>query len=194
MSLQNETIQQLFTDLGISGTHESAALQQLASAESRFLKDLKLNVGSVLNGSNIDRKQAVLLALAVAANEKHAVLTEAFRALAAKEGATDAEIAETFACVSVMAANNILYRFRHFMHDVSFYDNAPAGMRMSTMMNPVLGKEFFELMSLALSAVNGCERCVTAHERSVKEHGATEARIFDAIRLASVIRSLAVVA
>ena len=57
-------------------------------------------------------------------------------------------------------------------------------------MNPVLGKEFFELMSLVVSAVNGCELCVRAHEESVLKHDATEARVFDAIRLASVIKGL----
>lgn len=193
MPIQNETIQNLFSDLGIDRTHESTSLLQLEQVDSRFLKDLKLNVGSVLNGAHIERKQAILLALSVAANEKNNVLSVAFKSLAIKEGASDIEIAEVFACASLMAANNILYRFRHFMHDIAFYENAPAGMRMSTMMNPVLGKEFFELMSIVISAVNGCERCVTAHERSVKQHGASEARIFDAIRLAAVIKSLCVV-
>jgi alkyl hydroperoxide reductase subunit D len=46
---------------------------------------------------------------------------------------------------------------------------------------------------LVVSAVNGCERCVTSHEHSVKEHGATEPRIYDAIRLAAVIKSLCTV-
>ena len=193
MPIQNETVQHLFSELGIDAAHESAALQQLVLADSRFIKDLKLNVASVLGGSNIDRKQSVLLALAVVANERHDVLIAAFKAMAVKEGAADAEIAEIFACTSVMAANNILYRFRHFMHEVPFYNNAPAGMRMSIMMNPVLGKEFFELVSIAISAVNGCERCVTSHEQSVKQHGTSEARIFDAVRIASVIRSLCVV-
>ena len=58
------------------------------------------------------------------------------------------------------------------------------------MMSPVLGKEFFELISLAVSAVNGCEMCVKSHEISVIEAGSTEARVWDAIRLASVITSL----
>jgi alkyl hydroperoxide reductase subunit D len=64
---------------------------------------------------------------------------------------------------------------------------------MSVMMSPVLGKELFELMSLVVSAVNGCERCVTSHEASVKQHGASEPRIYDAMRLAAVIRSLCVI-
>ena len=31
------------------------------------------------------------------------------------------------------------------------------------------------------------------HERSVREHGATEARVYDAIRLGAVIKSLSIV-
>lgn len=55
------------------------------------------------------------------------------------------------------------------------------------MMNPVTGKEFFELMSLAISAINGCEMCVNAHENSLIKMGTIEERIFDAIRIASLV-------
>jgi len=61
---------------------------------------------------------------------------------------------------------------------------------MNIMGRPVGGKEFFELMSLAVSAVNGCEMCVKAHEASLIELGAKEERIFEAVRLASVITSV----
>jgi alkyl hydroperoxide reductase subunit D len=63
---------------------------------------------------------------------------------------------------------------------------------MNIMMNPVLGKEFFELMSLAVSAVNGCESCVNSHEESVRKLGSSEVRIFDAIRLAAIVKGLCV--
>ena len=78
------------------------------------------------------------------------------------------------------------------MVDKEYYNTAPAGIRMSIMMNPVLGKEFFELASLTVSAINGCQMCVVSHEQSVKNHGATEARILDAIRLTAIIKSLIV--
>lgn len=55
-------------------------------------------------------------------------------------------------------------------------------------MNPVLGKEFFDLMGLAVPAVKGCEHCVRWHEESVLKQGVTDARIFDATRLVSVIK------
>ncbi|MEI8278887.1 MAG: carboxymuconolactone decarboxylase family protein [Bacteroidota bacterium] len=191
-AVQNETITNFLADLGIDASHSSPTLLALAAVDSKAIRDLKLNVAAVLGGANINKKEAYLLALAVAVNEKNAVLIQAFEALAKKESATNAEIAETHACTLVMSTNNVFYRFRHYMHDVEYYNNTPAGMRMSIMMNPVLGKEFFELMSLVVSAVNGCERCVTSHEKSVKEQGAAEPRIYDAIRLAAVIRSLCI--
>jgi len=188
----NETIQSLFSELHIPEGYSSKELETLGNAQSRYLKDLKLNVSTVLKRNTLSPKEAYLLALAVAINERSAALKTAFEDLARQEGADDALIAETIGCVSLMNANNVLYRFRHYMPENEYYNNTPAGMRMSIMMNPVAGKEFFELMSLMVSALNGCERCVTSHEASVKQHGAEEARIYDAIRLAAVIRSLCV--
>ncbi len=189
----SEAVKGLLEKVGINPDHKSVALEKLGVVDSRFVRDLKLNVGSVLGSKNLTSKEAHLLALSVAANEKCEVLQVAFEEMARKEEASDEEIAETYACTSLLNVNNVFYRFRHYMSDVNYYNNTPAGIRMSTMMNPVLGKEFFELMSLAVSALNGCQRCVTSHEHSVKEHGAPEARVYDAIRLASVIKSLAVV-
>ncbi len=189
----NETIQNLFADLNIPADYKSDSLEKLATADSRYLKDLKLNVGAVLKSMNLNKKEAYLLSLATAANEKSAVLITAFETLAKQEGATDAEIAEIHACTSLMNTNNIFYRFRHYLPQNQYYNNTPAGLRMSIMMNPVVGKEFFELTSLLVSALNGCELCVTSHEASVKQHGASEARIYDAIRLGAVMKSLIVV-
>lgn len=189
----NETIQNLFADLNIPADYKSVSLEKFAAADSRYLKDLKLNIAAVLKSNNITKKEAYLLALAGAANDKSEVLINAFESLAKVAEATDAEIAEVHACVSLMNTNNIFYRFKHYMHGNQYYNNTPAGLRMSIMMSPVLGKEFFELLSLAISALNNCELCITSHEASVKQHGASEARIYDAIRLVAVIKSLVVV-
>jgi len=188
----NETIQNLFADLHIPADYKSNGLEKLATADSRYLKDLKLNIGAVLKSTNLSKKEAFLLALSVAVNEKCEVLIASFEALARLESATDTEIAEIHACTSLMNTNNIFYRFRHYLPQNQYYNNTPAGLRMSIMMSPVNGKEFFELVSLVVSALNGCELCVTSHEASVKQHGASEARIYDAVRLGAVIKSLVV--
>lgn len=189
----SNTKKSLFESVNLPEELESSLIDRLNDTDSRFLKDLKINVGNVLKSQHLSEKEAALLALSVAINEKNAPLREALQEIAVKSGATEAEVLEVAACVSVMNANNVFYRFKHFMHKNENYQNMPAGIRMSVMMNPVLGKEFFELLSLGVSALNGCEQCVTSHEASVKSHGGSEARIFDTIRLVSVIRSLIVI-
>jgi alkyl hydroperoxide reductase subunit D len=188
----NETKFNLLKDLGLAENSYFSLLDKLAESDSRYLKDLRINTGNAFNSTNINKKESYLLALSVAYNEKNLVLSSCFEKLAEANGATVAEIAETAACTSLLNANNVFYRFRHYVEKES-YNAMPAGIKMSVMGNPVLGKEFFELMSLVVSALNGCEMCVKSHEESVKNHGATESRIFDAIRLGSLLKSLSVI-
>lgn len=188
----NNAALSLLAELGIGENHTSPGLLSMSATDSKYLRDLKLNVAGVLKSKHLTAKEAALLALATAANEKNEVLITAFEKMAAKEGATAEEISETHACASLLSLNNVFYRFRHYMKGNEFYNNTPAGIRMSIMMAPAMGKELFELMSLAVSALNGCEQCVTSHEHSVRALGTSEARVYDAIRLSAVIKSLCV--
>lgn len=188
--IQNETFVNLLNELKIPNYEPSANALALINTDARFIKDLKINVGNVLNNAQyLDKKEALLLALSVAINEKFDLLKESFTKMAKEAGATDAEIAEVVACTSLMNTNNIFYRFRHFMKK-DFYANQPAGIKMSIMMNPILGKAFFELMSLVVSSLNGCEMCVTSHEASVLQHGYTESKIFESVKLGAIIKGL----
>mgnify|MGYP001023262362 CR=1 FL=1 len=129
-------------------------------------------------------KECALVGLSVAVNNNNQVLTNFFEARALANEASAEEIAEAVGCASLLALNNVFYRFRHFVNK-EFYTTAR--IRMQLISSPVTGKEFFELMSLAISAVNGCEMCVNAHESSILQLGATEERVFDAIRIASIV-------
>lgn len=190
IAIQNETFSNLLNDLQIPEYVPSAAAQQLLAVESKYIKDLKINVSNVLNNTQyLNKKEALLLAYGVAVNEKFDLLKESFRAQAQESGATEAELAEIVSCTSLMNANNIFYRFRHFMNK-DFYTNTPAGIKMSIMMNPVLGKEFFELVSLVISSINGCEMCITSHEQSILQHGGSESRILEGVKLGAIIKSL----
>lgn len=177
----------LITALGLE--ESTNGLDQLVSGESRYITDLKLNVKTALDAEHLSAKEAHLLGLAIATNNKSTVLSEYFKKQSKEMEASEAEIAESIACASLMSANNILYRFRHFAESDK-YQAMPARLRMNIMAKPVMGKELFELISLAVSAVNGCEACVKSHEQSVKNLGSDERRIFDAIRIASVVTSL----
>lgn len=184
-----ETKEDLLQDLKLAKDSSFPSLEAMVLGETKYLRDARINLKNVLQSTNFTLKEAYLLALSIAVNEKNDVLSASFSASAKENGATDVELAETHACTSLLTVNNVFYRFRHFMKKDS-YQTMPAGIKMNLMVNPVLGKEFFELMSLAVSSVNGCEACVVSHENSVLKHGASEARVFDAIRLAAVVRGI----
>jgi alkyl hydroperoxide reductase subunit D len=192
MSL-TETRNDLLKDLNIDENASIPNLDAMSNGETRFLRDLRINVKNVLGSERLTPKEAYLLAASVAINEKNKTLADAFLGSASANGATEAEVAETYACTATLATNNIFYRFKHFIKaGSSDYETMPAGIKMNIMMSPVLGKEFFELMSLVVSALNGCESCVNSHEASLRKLGVEKEKIFDAIRLASVIKGLTI--
>lgn len=178
----------LLEEVGLPTSHVNSALQLLGAVESRYSRDLKLNLKAVLKSAHLSGKEAALLALSIAANQKNGPLIDHFNAMAVEQGATAEETAEAVACASLLAANNVLYRFRHFANKEKYNELRPS-LRMNIMMNPVSGKHLFELMSLAVSAVNGCEQCVKSHEASLIALGSTEEQVWDAIRIASVVSS-----
>ncbi len=187
METLNETTSELLNLIHIN--QPTVMIEKLDEAESRYVKDLKVNLSNVLQSQYLTAKEIALLGLAVASNNKNSILIDSFIKMGKENEASDTEIAESIACASLLAGNNIFYRFRHFT-DKESYQKMPAKIKMNIMMNPILGKEFFELVSLAVSAVNGCEMCVKAHEDSVLKHGSSEERVWDTIRLTSVIISL----
>jgi alkyl hydroperoxide reductase subunit D len=188
MSEITETIQELLAIAGLEPDYRNESLTLLEKGNSRYVRDLKLNFTSTFTSSHMSEKECALLALSIAVNNNNNVLTNFFEKLAVAKEATAEEIAEAVGCASLLALNNVFYRFRHFTGKEK-YTQIPARVRMQLMTNPVNGKEFFELMSIAVSAVNGCELCVNSHEKSILALGATEERIFDAVRIASIVTS-----
>jgi alkyl hydroperoxide reductase subunit D len=186
MSESTEIIQEILQSIGVDASYRTNSLTLLEKGESRYLRDLKLNFTSTLTSEQLNTKECALLGLSTAINNNNGPLTQFFTTYAEQQGATAADVAEAAACASLLASNNIFYRFRHFTQKEK-YTQIPARIRMQIMMKPVTGKEFFELMSLAISAVNGCEMCVNAHEDSLIKLGTTEERIFDAVRIASLV-------
>jgi alkyl hydroperoxide reductase subunit D len=89
-----------------------------------------------------------------------------------------------------MGMNNVYYRFLHLVEDAE-YQTMPARLRMNIIGNPGIDKLDFELLSLAVSAVNGCGLCITSHERKLREGGISREMIQSAVRIASVVHAVA---
>jgi alkyl hydroperoxide reductase subunit D len=186
----NETLEGLLNTINYT-SDAPQALVDMGHIEARYLKDLKINVSNALKYESLSEKESALLALSVAINEKTKTLENALIEKAKSAGASQEEILETFACVSLLNVNNVFYRFRHFTKK-EYYQATPAGIKMTVMGNPTMGKEFFELMSLGISSLNGCELCVNAHEESLIKMGTSQQRIYDAVRLFANIKGLTV--
>ena len=185
----SESTQEFIDVLGLDKEYRTESLDLLEEGRSRYLADLKINFKNSLESEFLTAREIALLGVALATNGSNRVLRDFFRHKAIEAGASAEEIAESVACASLLSANNVFYRFRHFLNKEK-YNEIPARIKMNIMARPVTGKEFFELISLAVSAVNGCEMCVKSHEASLLELGSKEERVFEAVRLASVITSL----
>jgi alkyl hydroperoxide reductase subunit D len=185
----SESTQEFLEFLKLDKDYRTEALDLLEEGKSRYLADLKLNFKNSFESEQLTKKEIALLGVALAANAGNVTLREFFTGNARQEGASAEEIAEAVACASLLSANNVFYRFRHFLNKEK-YNEIPARIKMNIMARPVGGKEFFELISLAVSAVNGCEMCVKSHEASLLELGSREERVFEAVRLAAVITSV----
>ena len=181
----SESTQEVLDIFGES-TINNKALELLNATDFKYLRDLKLNFNSTLTSEFLSEKECALLGLSIAANNQNSILITFYKNYALKFEATGDELAEAVSCASLLASNNVFYRFRHFTQKEK-YTQIPARIRMQLMIKPVISKEFFELLSLAVSAVNGCEMCVNAHEDSLIKLGCKEERIFDAVRIASIV-------
>ena len=166
------------------------ALEQLRAAIPDAAKDIRLNLQAVLRGGSLSEPQRWGVAAAAAVAARHPRLREAVLA-AASTAAGAAVVEDARAAASLMAMNNVYYRFRH-MVGKPIYGEKPAGLRMNRLMQPATNRVDFELMSLAVSAINGCETCVRAHEKTVADGGLTADQVNDAVRIAATIYAAAV--
>ncbi|HNA39651.1 MAG TPA: carboxymuconolactone decarboxylase family protein, partial [Chitinophagales bacterium] len=87
----HETTQEILAELGIANDYTNATLQHLSLADSKYLRDLKLNVKAVLTSEHLSAKETHLIALAIAANNNKEILVNSFAAKAKTNGASDAE-------------------------------------------------------------------------------------------------------
>jgi alkyl hydroperoxide reductase subunit D len=157
-----------------------------------YARDLRLNLGTVLTPAgapDLSERQIWAVALAAAIASRHVPLARNVEALAAAH-LTPADLNAARAAAAVMGMNNIYYRFLHLVEDPE-YQHLPARLRMNVLANPGIDKLDFELLSLAVSAINGCGTCVAAHERQLRQHGMTREAVQSAVRIAATVHAVA---
>jgi alkyl hydroperoxide reductase subunit D len=167
------------------------SIEQLQNRIPDHAKDLRINLGIIAGSTALAPEQAWTIALASAATSRNSEVLAAIRAEAAAKLSTEA-LSAALAAAAIMGMNNVYYRFLHFMGEDTEYHQMPARLRMQVLGRPGIAHLDFELACLAASAITGCEACVLAHEKTVRDKGGTTAQVHEAVRIAAVIHGAAI--
>lgn len=160
------------------------SIDSLKGSLPEYAKDLKLNLSSIARSTVLSEQQLWGTLLATAAATKSAATLKEIAEEAADNLSAEAYNA-ALGAASIMGMNNVFYRTKGYLDGK--YDDLRAGLRMNIIANSGIAKADFELFSLAVSAVNGCNHCLEAHEKTLRDEGVDREVIFEAIRAASIV-------
>ncbi len=169
----------------------TTTLEQLLESVPTYAKDLKLNLSSVLRQAELTPQQTWGTAVGAAYASGNQAIYRAILDEAAK-AVSNETIESAKAAAAIMGMNNVYYRFLDLSENEK-YSTIPARLRMNVNRTHGADPLDFELWSLAVSAINGCGKCIVAHERKLQEKNVSEEVIAAAVRIASVVRALAAV-
>lgn len=165
-------------------------IAQLRNQLGDFAKDTRLNLGTVLSpegAPDLSEDEIWGIALAVAYSLHHPALIESIEAEATPKVSEEVFVAAKSAA-SIMAMNNIYYRSTHLLEDPEI-SRLPAKLRMNVIGSSGVEKRLFELMSFAVSAVNGCGQCLQSHAYTLKKEGVTALGLQSSLRIAAVLNA-----
>lgn len=169
---------------------DQAFEENFKEANTSIVRDLSLNFKKIMTDSPLSEEER-LLALASIASTLHLdgimqFCTAELNAL----GVSDERITEAFESAAIMGMLNTYYKFKGFLDAETLQNYSRTGLRMQSLMKPVNGKEIFEMMSFAVSVVNGCPTCVASHEKALVQIGTDREKIHELARLAAVMKGL----
>ncbi len=165
----------------------------LASRETTISRDLNLNLQKIMSGVSLEPREAYLALIATARSVGYDELVQLAKAHLNAHQLSAAEVLEAEESAAIMGMLNTYYKFRTFIGkagEEKGNDYRLAGLRMTSLGKPALGKVTFEMLAFAVSVVNGCETCVTSHEAVLREAGVDVEKIHDLARMASVVKAL----
>ena len=152
-------------------------------------KDLRLNLDALWKSESLTPVQLWVVALASALATRNEDLARAV-ASEARAHLDERAFEAARTAAALMGMNNVYYRSLHLLSNQE-YGSLPARLRMQGLANPGLERVDFELACLAVSAVNGCGKCLDSHEHELRKRGATALQVQDALRIAAVLFAIA---
>ena len=172
---------------------DAMSVETVKAKLPEYAKDIKLNLGSTLGATanaalSPAQRWGAALACAIASREPNVLAG----VLADSSGhLSDVEIEAAKGAAAIMSMNNVYYRSAHQLGGE--YEDLPARLRMQIIGRHGADAVDFELWCLAVSAINGCDRCLRSHEEVLRTKGMAAEAVQEAVRIAAVIHAAAVV-
>lgn len=174
----------------MSGVSLADALAPVKASLPEEAKDLKLNLGSVVERSALTLEEALGCALAASIVARSVDLVEAFGSV--DELPADQKVGARTAA-ALLAMNTTWYPYVDMADDPELATQ-PAGLRMQAYGNHGgISQGRFELYALTAAIVGKCHRCISAHVAESRKAGYTTEQLRDVGRIAATIVGVATV-
>lgn len=160
------------------------------NSQTSIFRDLSLNFKKALEEGALDPQERMLNLAAVATALHDQDLQKLAASHLTEMGLTPEQTTEAFEVAGIMGMLNTYYKFKGYLDPQTLENYSRAGLRMQSLMKPQNGKERFEMMALAVSAINGCPTCISSHEKALVQVGVSYDKIHDIARLAAICKGL----
>ncbi len=167
------------------------SIETLKNSLPEYAKDIKLNLSTLAGEESLSDQQKWGTFLSCALASGNEAVIQGVHAEASARLSPEALNAAK-AAAAIMAMNNVYYKFTGMIENTE-YRTMPAKLRMNVIGNPGVDKVDFELWSLAVSALNGCQFCVNAHEPILIKAGLSKEQVQAAVRIAAVVNAVSAV-
>tara|TARA_B100001250_G_C19683142_1_gene736796 strand:+ start:476 stop:997 length:522 start_codon:yes stop_codon:yes gene_type:complete len=164
-------------------------LDNLKNSIPDYAKDVKLNLSTLITNSDYDQKVVYGCAYASSLAIGDDQITNVFEHECNNRFGADF-IESVKSTVVIMTLNNVWYKYREAMPTLEM-KMTHQKMRVNVMASHAgLDKILFESISLCVSAINGCNFCITAHSELLLENNKSKDYIFNLGRISSLISAL----
>ncbi|MEZ6131372.1 MAG: carboxymuconolactone decarboxylase family protein [Planctomycetaceae bacterium] len=154
-----------------------------------FVHDFFMNFRKfVLTAGKLDEKSKLLIACAVAGHAGSQTWLQYLKTFADQNGVSDQEFTDALAVGATNSMYNVLFKFRDIA-GVDVFEGMPVGLRAHTFQGTSLDENTVELINLALSDLNACKPCTSAHVAKARQTGIPDEAIYEAIQCAATMVS-----
>ncbi len=171
----------------VLGVAEIPTVFQYMGNVPSFVHDFFMNFRKfVLSEGKLDEKSKLLIAAAVAGQAGSQVWLDYLKSLAEGKNVTPQELTEALAVGATNSMYNVLFKFRD-ISGVEVFEGMPVGLRAHTFQGTSLNEQTVELINLALSDINACKPCTSAHVAKARQVGVSDEAVYEAIQCAATM-------